>query len=147
MDRREFVLAGMQPANRREFTPVQIQKMFFLIQDRARGSHDLGLAGERSHFDFVPYHYGPFDKEVYAQMESLRREGLATIGMQEPRIRTYCLTPAGQDLACSIFDTLDQATQEFLRDMSTWVLEQDFNQIVKAVYAAYPHMAVNSVLS
>ena len=96
---------------------------------------------------FVPYHYGPFDKEVYAQMESLRREGLATIGMQEPRIRTYCLTPVGQDLACSIFDTLDQSTQEFLRDMSTWVLEQDFNQIVKAVYAAYPHMAVNSVLS
>ena len=121
--------------------------MFFLMQDLARGSHALGLANDRSHFDFVPYHYGPFDKEVYAQMESLRREGLATIGMREPRIRTYCLTPAGQDLACSIYDTLDQSTQKLLRNVSTWVLEQDFNQIVKAVYAAYPQMAAKSILA
>lgn len=147
MGRREFVLAGMRPANRKEFTPVQIQKMFFLIQELARGAHDLGLANDQTHFDFVPYHYGPFDKEVYAQIESLRREGLAAIGMREPRIRTYCLTPAGQDLACSMYDALDQSTQRFLSEVSTWVLEQNFNQLVKAVYAAYPHMAANSVLA
>ena len=145
--RREFVLAGMQPASQGEFTPVQIQKLFFLIQDLAAGSHVLGLANGHAHFTFEPYHYGPFDKEVYAQIECLSREGLAAIEMREPFIRTYRLTPEGQKLANSIYGRTDQPTQRLLANVVTWVLEQNFNQLVKAVYAAYPDMAANSILA
>ena len=146
-DRREFVLAGMQPANQREFTPVQIQKLFFLLQDLAADSHALDLANGHTHFTFEPYHYGPFDKGVYAQIECLRREGLAAIGMREPAIRTYRLTPEGQELANSIYGRMDQPTQRLLSNVVTWVLAQNFNQLVKAVYAAYPDMAANSILA
>lgn len=147
IDRREFVLAGMQPANQGAFTPAQIQKLFFLIQDCAAGSYALDLANGHTHFTFEPYHYGPFDKGVYAQIECLSREGLAAIGMQEPFIRTYRLTPEGQELANFIYGRVDQQTQRILSNVVTWVLEQNFNQLVKAVYAAYPDMAANSILA
>ena len=42
MDRANYVLASMSPANMDDFSPVQVQKLFFLL-DRNNADHTEGL--------------------------------------------------------------------------------------------------------
>ena len=70
MDRATFVLAGMAPAGNAPFSPVQVQKLFFLL-DRNIANYTAG-----PHFGFEPYDYGPFDKQVYCDLEAMAADGL-----------------------------------------------------------------------
>ena len=58
MTRKEVVLAALAPAKHAPHSPVQVQKLIFLI--------DRNIPREVGgpHFDFQPYNYGPFDKAV-----------------------------------------------------------------------------------
>ena len=73
MDKDRFMLAAMSPAGTGFFTPVQVQKMFFLL--------DMNISDETEgeQFDFVAYDYGPFDVDVYIELEELEDEGLVEI--------------------------------------------------------------------
>ena len=92
MDRKELVLAAMSPARTSPFTPVQVQKLFFLLDERAT----KGIGGRR--FNFKPHHYGPFDKEVYDELEALANEGsVEVIEVGRAGLRTYRLTEQGYE--------------------------------------------------
>ncbi len=53
------------------YSPVQVQKLFFLIDRKAAHL----LAGP--HFAFRPYDYGPFDPAVYDELTILGFAGQA----------------------------------------------------------------------
>jgi hypothetical protein len=73
MDRSSLVLAALAAAGgNAAFTPVQVQKLLFLI-DREAGR----LVGG-PHFDFLPYDYGPFDRAVMIPLTSSRSEDWCT---------------------------------------------------------------------
>ena len=57
LSRENLVLAAFASAGGRRHTPVQAQKLLFLLD---REVPSLGTP-----FKFIPYHYGPFDPEVY----------------------------------------------------------------------------------
>ena len=58
----------LEPGDRR-FSPVQLQKAVFLVIK-------AGLAGLPAEaYDFQPYHYGPFDINIYHDAEALHEEG------------------------------------------------------------------------
>ena len=87
MDRKELVLAAMAPADGGWFTPVQVQKLFFLID------MNIGANVGGPHFAFTPYHYGPFDADVYREIEDLASRGMAEAYPNESfRMRKFCLT-------------------------------------------------------
>ena len=65
MTREEFILAAMAPGANYCYSPVQVQKLLFLL-DRQIPREVNG-----PHFHFEPYHYGPFDSSVYSQLEQL----------------------------------------------------------------------------
>jgi hypothetical protein len=140
MNRHQFVLAALAPAHGVPHSPVQVQKLLFLldenIQDSAGGPH----------FNFEPYHYGPFDKEVYDVLQELETEGLVEI---EPetlhRWNTYRLTREGQKAGETILSTLPQTAQTYMTTVSDFVRSLPFAQLVAAIYKAYPHMKANSV--
>ena len=73
MTKREVVLAALAPAQGKQHSPVQVQKLLFLLDREA--SELLG----GPHFNFVPYNYGPFDKEVYQVLNELDFNELVTI--------------------------------------------------------------------
>jgi uncharacterized protein len=74
LNQREVVLAGLAAAGQNTtFTPVQVQKLFFLIDREA--SHLVN----GPHFKFSPYDYGPFDSDVYSTLDGLEREGLVIV--------------------------------------------------------------------
>ena len=140
MTRREIVLAALAPSNGDKHSPVQIQKLLFLI--------DIEAAGliEGPHFDFKPYDYGPFDKEVYVVFDELEEEGLTTI-RSDSYVRTYALTPKGQDEAEDVLKNLPEKARDYIQRASKFVLSLGFGELVASIYKAYPDMKKNSIFA
>lgn len=142
MNKDEFVLAAMAPAGTGAFSRVQIQKALFLL-DR-----NIGELTNGPHFDFTPYHYGPFDPEVYRALEELERDGLITISRDPAKPSPmYALTPAGLAKGRKELDGLEQRVQDFIRNTVHFVRTVSFTDLVTAIYREYPEMAENSVVA
>jgi uncharacterized protein len=140
MTRKELILASMVTCSGHTYTPVQLQKMLFLLDRRAA----VELGGP--HFNFTPYHYGPFDKSVYDELDSLEHDGMVEV-IREPhlKVRRYRLLPAGDLAGIGLLDTLDDKMKDFLHRVSSFVRNSTFAQLVSSIYQAYPEMRVNSV--
>lgn len=141
MQRSEYVLIGLAPAQGRPHTPVQVQKLFFLLQEKGQASPSLG----GTYFDFQPCHFGPYDKDIYSELENLTQQGWIEISFTPSGIRQYRLTPVGQEQADILLKQLDARSRKFVQKISRWILEKDFFQLVQAIYRAFPRMAENSV--
>ncbi len=143
MDRRELVLAAMSPAHTGPFSPVQVQKLFFLL--------DRNIAEQINgpHFDFEPYDYGPFDKAVYDELGEMSDDGFVEI--IEPgsfgSTRTYRLTSEGYETGKKSLDKLPETVQQYILEVVEFVRSLSFAQLVSAIYQAYPDTKVNSVFS
>lgn len=142
MERRDTILAAMSPAGTGQFTPVRIQKLLFLI-DR-----NIARDTDGPHFQFEPYHYGPFDKDVYRELTMLEQSG--SVEIVTPRRmgpRTYQLTDAGLMNGDAALARLPKDAQRYIRELVSVVRSMTFSQLVSAIYDAYPDMKVNSVFS
>jgi hypothetical protein len=138
MDRKQIVLAALAPARGAQHSPVQIQKLLFLI-DRILPK----LVGG-PYFDFQPYHYGPFDREVYRVLDELNQEGLCDVALEWSH-RLYRLTVLGQELGEKALERLPEKARESMQKLSGWVLSLTFTELVSAIYKAYPEMRAHSV--
>jgi uncharacterized protein YwgA len=141
MTRSEVLLAILAASDGGSFTPVQIQKAAFLASDKAEGAFD-----RTSRYDFQPYDYGPFDSQVYADIEGLERRGLAQI-IQHPgtRWRTYAATHHGLEEGRRLLEEMNRQHQTVIRKIVGLVRNLSFNELVSAIYRAYPRMRERSV--
>jgi len=138
MDTKELVLAALSTAGGEKLTPVQVQKLFFLID---RNISDL-VGGAK--FQFKPYHYGPFDSAVYRTLDKLVREGLAE-RVQDVSWTSFRLTVDGQREGKRHFDEMDPKAADYIRRVSEFVRTRSFGALVSAIYQAYPDMSEKSV--
>ena len=140
MNRNTFVLASMSAATAHPLTPVQVQKLFFILDDTVAAS----VGGP--YFQFLPYDYGPFDKDVYISLTELMAEGLIEVlGPEWHTSRAYKLTEAGRQRGGAEFARLPQAIQGYISDLLRWIQSLTFSQLVSSIYEAYPNMKINSV--
>jgi len=139
MTRSEHVIAALAAGGENvSFTPVQVQKLFFLLDREA--PHLL----DGPHFDFAAYDYGPFDKTVYDNLDELAGQGLALV-QSTGRYRVYALSQNGFQQGVGILANLPPATKTYLESVAGWVRNLSFEQLVGAIYKRYPEMKVNSV--
>lgn len=139
--RQEFVLAALATEPGAEFAPVQVQKLFFVLDENLSD-----MIGGRQ-FAFEPYDYGPFDKAVYQELEALERQGFVNIehvGASDGR-RRYSLTPQGQGEGQCVLSKLPDFARQYMTDLSAWARRLSFAQLVGSIYKAYPHMRENSI--
>lgn len=140
MDRASYVLAAMAAGGAEaRFDPVRLQKFFFLLDRELDG--DCGCP----HFEFRPYHYGPFDQAVYGEVEKLARQGLASVD-EERRYRLYALTEEGFANGARALAALSERARSYMTAASGWVFSLDFRDLLAAIYEYAPDMAVRSVL-
>lgn len=140
MNRTEYVLAAMSAAERQAFSPVQVQKLFFLLDRNVSGI----IGGP--FFDSAPYDYGPFDKDVYHTLNLLRKKGYVEVrGHSWHRTRAYCLTEDGQKNGSAKLQEMPPNVKEYIREMVKWLLPLSFSEIVSFIYANYPEMREHSV--
>ena len=140
MDKKSFVLAALSPAGAAPFSPVQVQKLFFLL-DRNVADH----IGEAPYYQFQPYDYGPFDKQVYRDLEELEAEGLIEIHAPPLGPRTYRLTEEGLENGKQSLAALEDDIQSYLGNLVAFVRSRSFTELVSTIYHHYPEMKVNSV--
>jgi hypothetical protein len=138
MNRQEIILAGLAPAGTSAYAPVQVQKLFFLIDK------NVAQAVGGPHFKFEPYDYGPFDKSLYWELEALAATRLVEITPQS-NWRTYRLTGQGLARGLALLGTLPLPIRQYIESVSEFVRKLSFTQLVAAIYKAYPEMRVNSV--
>lgn len=140
MTRSEVMLAAMSSARTRPFLPVQIQKLFFILDQNLPEQIGGPL------FKYKPHDYGPFDKSVYRDLEELASEGFVEITYSNNEgLTTYRLTPEGYDKGEGVLAILPAKAQNHISEIVEWLLSHSFSQIVSAIYSRYPEMAVNSV--
>ena len=137
MDKKSFVLAALAPAKGGLHSPVQVQKLMFLLDDQV--SKNVG----GPFYNFEPYDYGPFDKVVYEDLEGLFMEELVQIIPGE--WRSYRLTESGQGEGEKFLNQMGDSLKKYTEDLSKFVRSLSFSQLVSAVYKGYPHMKENSV--
>jgi DNA-binding PadR family transcriptional regulator len=114
--------------------------MFFLLDKKI--AEQIG----GPHFDFQPYDYGPFDKEVYGQLAQLEETGFVEIGVSPgSNIRTYRLTNEGYQKGQQVLDELSQSAQSYISELARFVRSLSFAELVSAIYQEYPEMRANSV--
>ena len=140
MDKKQIVLAALASADGYSFTPVKVQKLFFIL-DR-----QIPTAIGGPHFNFQPYDYGPFDKAVYDVLNELQNEGLVEIVYENPsNLRRYKLTPTGQEQGQGLLSSLPADSSDYIRRVSDFVKRQSFTGLVTAIYRAFPDMKINSI--
>lgn len=140
INKRDIVLAGMYPAGTDPFSPVQVQKLFFLLDN------NISQFIDGPHFNFIPYDYGPFDKEVYRVLESLEQDSLVeSVQATNFSSRLYRLTDDGVKLAWRKFNQLSVESQEYIRKLVSLVHSLTFSQLISLIYDLYPEMKENSV--
>ena len=138
MNREDWTLLALDGARHRGLSPVQLQKILFILGKEFPS--DVGQA----YYQFMPYHYGPFDPDVYRDAETLSRRGLATIS-PAANIRFYSISEDGRQCASQIKAVAPPKAQEYLAAVVAWAQSLTFGQLVKSVYAKYPETSVNSV--
>ena len=141
LQRDEIVLVMLSLAKGESFTPVQIQKALFLASDKVADAF-----ADDSRYDFQPYDYGPFDRDVYFDIALLEARELAQINQQaQSRWRTYAATERGVAEGRRLAQRLNGEQRKVLERIANLVRSLSFNELVSAIYRAYPHMRERSV--
>jgi DNA-binding PadR family transcriptional regulator len=138
--KQDFVLAVLSQTEGASYSPVQLQKLFFLI-DRNIGDEIGG-----PYFNFTPYHYGPFDKNLYRILDNLISQNLVFVREEGfNKIRKYGLTAEGQRQGKLIEDKILPIYLPYVKDLENFVLKLSFEELIQSIYKAYPDMKVNSI--
>lgn len=114
-----------------------LMKYAFLLQMEGNGGRRL--------YRFVPYHYGPFAKELYADLEKLQEEGLVTVDNDSEEDKTR--------IALADPERAEQALAELpddLKEDAAAIIDRygnlDHNALLRTVYEKYPAYAKKSRL-
>ncbi len=98
---------------------------------------------QRRLYHFVPYHYGPFAKEVYADLRNLQEEGLIRVDGDADENKTRITLT---DLA-KVDEALTVLPVELKEDIETIINsygDLDHNALLKMVYEKYPAYTTKS---
>ncbi|MBW2974901.1 hypothetical protein KY366_04250 [Candidatus Woesearchaeota archaeon] len=112
-----------------------IQKLFYILSRQIKG---LAL------FEYFPYNYGPFSKELNQSVNQLIIEGY----IQERKVGDYFLyqiTDKGKKEAKSQ-KNIGEKEQKAILQLCKHVKHYTPRQILEYVYRKYPETTVNSLL-
>lgn len=142
MDPKDWTLLVIAARNGKPLQPVQLQKSLFLL-GRNLSLRQLQV---ESFYPFEPYDYGPFCSQVYSDAEGLCFEGFVHIDCPiNLSYRFYSATEEGIVKANELKKILSPETRDYLEKIVEWTSSLSFNDLVSAIYQAYPEMKENSI--
>ncbi len=140
MKREEYLLAAMSETRGRSLTPVQVQKYFFLLDA------EISELTGGPYFDFKPHGFGPFDINVYRELNSLSENNMVEIFRSGwGRTKQYRMSQDGLVTGINSFAEFPENAQIYIRALVEWILPLSFTQVVSEIYRKYPEMKVNGL--
>jgi uncharacterized protein YwgA len=139
MQRQDWLLLVLSHAGSAGLTPVQLQKSLFLL-----GRNKEQQVGA-NFYSFVPYNYGPFSFDIYADAETLRDRGLIEIQYYGNRFPDYKISDAGNQSAEVLKSRVEPNLNDYANRVTKWTQQLSFPQLVRAIYEKYPEFRKNSV--
>jgi len=114
-----------------------VMKSAFLLQQEA---------GLNLNYDFIPYKYGPFSKEVYEDIEKLEKNLLVerVKPKKDAEMTEIKMIDEFKDRAESIIKTLPQEIKETIKSYTEKYGRMELNKLLDYVYDKYPKYAVKS---
>jgi len=128
---------------------TRLQKMVFLMQQELEKHDQSGVVG--TEYDFIPYDYGPFSKELYDDLDAMVDQEFVD-DTEEPlssgKVKyIYEIEDDGEELVDSEAETWEdvdaiiQLAQEIKREYNDMLL----SELIEYVYAEFPEYAEKSV--
>lgn len=122
---------------------TRLQKMIFLIQKQLEESISIGEV-----YEYFPYDYGPFSKELYEDLDELVKEGIIEEREEteegEKKKYYYELTSKGRKL---VDDELqNEELKEKVEEIKSQYNEMNLPDLMDKIYSEYPDYAEKSVL-
>ena len=140
MESKEFLLLVVAAGDGTPLTPVQLQKSLFLIAEASLTETPVPF------YEFEPYHYGPFDANVYADADLLDGKGMvARIPSANGTWTDTVITPDGLAQAKLLEKNLSSSTRDYIHNVVEWVQSLSFSMLLRSIYAKYPRYRENSV--
>lgn len=140
LDRRDaLVLFIAAPGGHFPVDQIRVMKGLFLWSQE-------GPEDAQSMYHFEPYDFGPFDTDVYRDLDGLESEGLLRVEhMPGTRQRRYTLTPKGQLVADQIRANADATRLGQIESIKRSVTSLGFEGLLRDIYQRYPEYATKSV--
>jgi uncharacterized protein YwgA len=140
--RADWPLFALHVAEDGVLTPVQMQKVLFLLDKQA---HEL-LGTD--FYRFEAYNYGPFASEIYSDLNELARDGRIILDKAPGKTwNKYVIAPLGKARVAEVIDRADGRVIDYLKTVVAWAKSLRFSELVGAIYKAYPPYAKNSIFS
>lgn len=141
MARQDWLLMALASRAGAPMDPVQVQKAMFLL------GREIPDKVESGFYHFEPYNYGPFDSNVYTDLERLANRGLVSISRDTRGTRAFAVTPEGLRQGAELLRSADVTARSYLDRVVQWVCSLTFADLVRAIYARYPEFKRNSVFA
>ena len=136
VDRIDVLLSIITAAEGDPITPVQLQKIAFLVGEECREILPQDF------YKFVAYDYGPFCIDIYRDAEKLQEQGSISIDLNsEGRWNEYSATFRSNKELAEIPAELD----DFIQRAVEWATGLTFRELVSSIYHSYPQYAENSI--
>jgi DNA-binding PadR family transcriptional regulator len=124
--------------------PVRVQNSMFLVAEDS----ELDLAPDER-YEFVPYNFGPMSKQIYADLEELKAEGLIRrVPVEGQSWTLFQATPRGLEAAQRLVEAMsacDIPVARKLFEIKRLVAGMTFAELVEYVYERYPRFEARSI--
>jgi uncharacterized protein YwgA len=129
---------------------TRLQKMVFLVQQRIESDKNTPL--ESDNYEFIPYDYGPFSKELYDDLDTL--VDMRMVEDREEELDSgkvkydYEIQPAGEKFIQTQLSSESEAAQEIMetaRDIKSEYNDMLLSDLIDDVYSRFPEYAEESI--
>lgn len=132
MNKRDLILQIFSLVNDKTLSPLQLQKLLFLVDEKL----SIDINGTKF-FNFEPYDFGPFDRQIYIELNALISTG--QIIVHNGKVRQYQLID--DNFNVSIAENI----KEKIKILADFVKKCTFKELLTAIYKEYPHTAIKAI--
>ena len=142
MEREAFMLAAMSSASVAGQVNVALPSWLLRFRNQEKDHDNIQATTvvldenvakqiSGSYFDFQPYDYGPYDKDVYIELNQLEKERLVEIITPTVQgVRSFRLTNEGQQAGNEVLGEFPEPIQQYIRDVVNFVRSLSFAELV-----------------
>lgn len=135
MNNQEEFLLNVLSIVRVALSPIQIQKLFFLLEKR--------LGKEAEYFDFQPYFYGPYDKNL----TEILNKAVQNNKLELSNINGVSYYQINKSHVKNTDHFLDDKKKQFIDTLVNFITHKSFKELCFAIYKEFPDMKKNSVFN